>query len=812
MAQQLAHAPSYAGKWSRLKPSLTPWVASLLADMNFEQMTPVQASTIPLFLSHKDVIVEAVTGSGKTLAYVIPTIEMLLRKGATLKRDELGALIVCPTRELAQQVYGIVKMFLDAQERAADAQGAAEADAETDGQKDEGDEDKEQNEDGGAQPKISGVQLVIGGTKSNPAQDYAAFKDNGPDILVGTPGRLEELLTRKGVKKNELEVLVLDEADRLLDLGFSENLHNILNLLPRQRRTGLFSATMTDALSELARMGLRNPVRVVVKVEAKGDKRGVGALDASRRIPATLQNTFQVSRAENKMAQLLRILRYESSEDGLGGGARKFIVYFATCAQVNYFYKVLSRLKRVKGLAFYALHGKQTSSKRTATFKEFTSSTPAPGTSEQASVLLCTDVAARGLDLPDVDIVVQYDAPTDPKVFSHRCGRTARAGRRGRAILLLTRGREEDYVEFLAVKKIPLQPYPYLVHRPASPLRPEPGLEPGTASGSGSGSVGGGQVEIAVDDDARALEDEMRGAVRRDRDLYELGMVAFVSFVRSYSKHEAVYIFRTADLDFHGLARSFALLRLPRMPETKAATAAADKGKARAAKQSDDEAAATPATVAAGAASDEAETSASASAATVSASVPAAPRRLGWHDEEVDLRTYAYADKAREKQRLVNLELEDQRRAERPEEVEAEEARKRRAHLGVKGEAAIKADEAWSKQKLRKQKRDARKLHKERKKAYLKRVREGGEQGHDGSAPGDSGDADEAGQGGQGAPTATATATATAARGTARGGGGDDDDDEGDDWAEEEREAKRQRKEGKAKNGRGAMQFDFDGL
>ncbi|KAN0065127.1 ATP-dependent rRNA helicase spb4 [Thecaphora frezii] len=764
MTQVLAQAPSYAGRWSRLNPPLTPWVASLLADLNFDQMTPVQASTIPLFLSHKDVIVEAVTGSGKTLSYVIPIIEMLLRKGGTLKKDEIGALVVCPTRELAQQVHGIIKTFLDAQHKHHDAQ---EAQANEAGQKqqDNEDDDNERKQS----TTIGGVQLVIGGTKSNPAQDYAAFKDNGPDILVGTPGRLEELLTKKGVKKNELEVLVLDEADRLLDLGFSEILRNILNLLPRQRRTGLFSATMTDALSELARMGLRNPVRVVVKVEAKADKAS-GASEGSRRIPATLQNTFQVSRAENKMAQLLRILQYESSEQGLGGGAHKFIVYFATCAQVNYFYKVLSKLRRIKGLGLYALHGKQTSSKRTATFKEYTTATPAPGTEEEASVLLCTDVAARGLDLPDVDVVVQYDAPTDPKVFSHRCGRTARAGRRGRAVLLLTKGREEDYVDFLSVKKIPLQPYPYL-------------LAAAAAEGDGKASPSPGHEPAELDEDARRIEAEMRGAVRKDRELYELGMVAFVSFVRSYSKHEAAYIFRTADIDFGGLARSFGLLRMPRMPETKAAAEAQAKTKA---KQDQDQAA-----------NDDKDKG--------KGKGKGKEASLGFDEEEVDLRKFAYADKAREKQRLANLAAEDARRAEQPEEVAAEEERKRRSHLGAKGEAAIKAQEAWSKQKLKKQKRDARKLYKERKRAYLVRV--GAEGRGEGEGSDDSGDDEKGGDAAEGKGKGKGAKRDNEDAGPSGGGGGSDEDD----WAEEERKAKRQRKQERDK-GKGAIEMDFDGL
>lgn len=377
-------------------------------------MTPVQASAIPLFLSHKDVVAEAVTGSGKTLAFVIPILEMLRRREAPLKKHELGAVVVCPTRELAQQTVSVLQQFLE-----------------------------RQPEDDGLY--VGGVQLCVGGTNMSPAEDLRAFRDDGPDILVGTPGRMDELLSKPGVRTSELEVLVMDEADRLLDLGFSAAIRSLIGFLPKQRRTGLFSATMTEALSELVRVGLRNPVRVVVKVEYK--QRGA-ARATDIRMPATLEQFYHVSRPEHKFAQLLRLLQHEAE-----GGVRKAIVYFATCAQVNYIFSLLAHRarKQDKHLRFFSLHGKQTPKRRTATFAGFTHAQSDEGDTAgcadaSTSVLLCTDVAARGLDLPDVDVVVQYDPPSDPKVFSHRSGRTARAGRSGRAVVMLHAGREEGYV------------------------------------------------------------------------------------------------------------------------------------------------------------------------------------------------------------------------------------------------------------------------------------------------------------------------------------------------------------------------------
>lgn len=524
-------SPMAAGPWTRLRPALSPWMYVLgtnvsldvLESLGFTQMTPVQASAIPLFLSHKDVVAEAVTGSGKTLAFVIPILEILLRREITLKKHEVGAVVVCPTRELAQQTVGVFQQFLDQQPEP----------------------------DTGA--RVAGVQLCVGGTGTTPSEDLAFFREHGPDVIVGTPGRMEELLRHSGVRTSELDVLVMDEADRLLDLGFTQVIRTLLSYLPKQRRTGLFSATMTEALSELVRVGLRNPVRVVVKVELK--QRGAGA-GQDIRMPATLSSFYHVSRPEHKFAQLLRVLQLESQGST---GARKSIVYFATCAQVNYLFSLLVRLSkaldpRLQGLQFFSLHGKQTPKRRTATFSAFAQSTQAgDGDSVGAAnssmrVLLCTDVAARGLDLPDVDLVVQYDPPSDPKVFNHRSGRTARAGKHGRALVMLHAGREEGYVEFLQIKQLPLQPYGYVCRDAQSGL-----------------SVG--EEPSGRDADAHALEEALRATVRRDRALYELGLRAFVSWVRAYTKHEVSYIFRLTDLSLGGMACEFALLHVPRMPE-----------------------------------------------------------------------------------------------------------------------------------------------------------------------------------------------------------------------------------------------------
>ncbi|RIB07190.1 P-loop containing nucleoside triphosphate hydrolase protein [Gigaspora rosea] len=469
-------------------------------------MTPVQAGAIPLFMKNKDVVVEAVTGSGKTLAFVIPIIEKLVRLKKRFAKNEIGALVITPTRELAQQISSVFSIFL----------------------KDS------------VIPLLKHA-LITGGT-STLQDDICYIKEFGPDILIGTPGRLEDLLVGRGTAKNyintkELEILVLDEADRLFDMGFSQSLNNIIAHLPKQRRTGLFSATMTDGLAEIVRAGLRNPVRVMVKVEDLVSK-------DVQRIPATLQIGYILCEPHQKLSQVLRLLTYETT-------AKKYIIYFATCACVDYFFKIFSKMPQLKGISIYSLHGKMDTKRRTATYRAFLN---LPSTS--SALLLCTDVAARGLDVPDVDFVIQMDPPQDPKVFAHRCGRTARAGKEGKAIVLLGHGREEVYVDFLKIRKIPLKQLAYIL----------PGNKANSLSINDDDIITQAPVS---DDNNEALLEQIRKIVLMDRDLHDKGTKAFVSYIRSYSKHEANYIFRLKDLDLGKVAKGYCLLKLPKMPELK---------------------------------------------------------------------------------------------------------------------------------------------------------------------------------------------------------------------------------------------------
>ncbi|KAF6080924.1 DEAD-box helicase 55 [Phyllostomus discolor] len=459
------------GSWESLPVPLHPRVLGVLQELGFPYMTPVQSATIPLFLRNKDVAAEAVTGSGKTLAFVIPILEILLRREEKLKRRQVGAIIITPTRELAVQIDEVLSHFTK------------------------------------PFPQFSQI-LWIGGR--NPGEDVARFKEHGGNIVVATPGRLEDMFRRKAEGLDlaacvrSLDVLVLDEADRLLDMGFEASINTILEFLPKQRRTGLFSATQTQEVESLVRAGLRNPVRISVK--EKG-----AAASSSQKTPSRLQNHYMVCKADEKFNQLVHFLRTHKQE--------KHLVFFSTCACVEYYGKALEALLR--GVQVMCIHGKM-KHRRNKIFMGFRRL--------QSGILVCTDVMARGIDIPEVHWVLQYDPPSSASAFVHRCGRTARIGHGGSALVFLL-PMEESYVSFLAINQ-------------KCPLR-----------------------EMAPQRDPADLLPTLRATALADRAVFEKGVRAFVSHVQAYAKHECSLIFRLKDLDFAALARGFALLRMPRMPE-----------------------------------------------------------------------------------------------------------------------------------------------------------------------------------------------------------------------------------------------------
>lgn len=464
------------GTWDSLPVKLNDKILQTLKELGFTHMTPVQSACIPLFMGNKDVAAEAVTGSGKTLSFVIPMIELLLKREEKLKKMQVGALIITPTRELALQISEVLEIFLK---------------------------------------NFSQFRqiLLIGG--NNPIEDVERFKEHGANIVVATPGRLVDMFRRKGdgldmasyVKS--LDVLVLDEADRLLDMGFEASLNTILSYLPKQRRTGLFSATQTQEMEKLVRAGLRNPVRITVKEKGVSDSN-------SQKTPSRLANFYTVCRPDEKFNNLVAFLRQHKHE--------KHLLFFSTCACVDYYTRALETL--IKKVNVQSIHGKM-KNKRNKIFSNFRAL--------KSGILVCTDVMARGIDIPEVNWVVQYDPPSSASAFVHRCGRTARIGNQGNALVFLL-PMELSYVSFLSInQKCPLQKMP--------------------------------PINDVVD-----VLPKVKAMALADRAMFEKGVRAFVSYVQAYAKHECSLIFRVKDLNFASLAHGFALLRLPKMPELRGKT------------------------------------------------------------------------------------------------------------------------------------------------------------------------------------------------------------------------------------------------
>jgi ATP-dependent RNA helicase DDX55/SPB4 len=480
---------------------LSSGVLEYIQEQNFTRMTPVQAATIPLFLASKDVAVQAVTGSGKTLAFLIPVVEAILRK--KFKKHQAGALILSPTRELAQQTHAVASALC-------------------------------------RHCQLKEPLLLVGGSSAASSSastrpvtaDLQSFQEIGHDILIGTPGRVEDILTKYSViDTSELEYLILDEADVLLNLGFAITLQSILKRLPKMRRTGLFSATTSSTNTSLkewmGRAGLRNPVWIDVAVTSN-----VAETRTAQATPTSLTNYFLVCPLDEKLSRLAAFLQDHSTE--------KIIVFCLTCACVDFYGNALKVL--LPTVSIEPLHGKMVQKRREKSMERFRSDA-------EGGTLLCTDVAARGLDVSNVNWVVQFDAPQDPAFYVHRVGRSARAGKSGSSLLLLTR-KEEAYVDLLKMRKVPLSPLPSSER--CSPFIHENNVEEGNDKEATKRKADKLKEEEPTKRtircaDGSEIEDilpKVKDLVLSDRDFLEKGTKAFTSYIRAYKEHHCSFIFR----------------------------------------------------------------------------------------------------------------------------------------------------------------------------------------------------------------------------------------------------------------------------
>ncbi|HEY6209816.1 MAG TPA: DEAD/DEAH box helicase [Gemmatimonadales bacterium] len=339
---------------------LVPELIRAVAEEGYERPTPIQQEAIPLALAGRDLIGSAQTGTGKTAAFILPILQRLARGGIA---RTLRALILVPTRELAEQVLQSARAY----GRHMDLTAAA----------------------------------VYGGVGMEP--QTRALK-HGADIVVATPGRLLDHMERGHVDYSRLEVLVLDEADRMLDMGFAPDVRRILAALPDERQTMLFSATVSPEVDALARTALAGHASVEIGRRAQpadGIEHVIVAADKAR-----------------KRDVLARILQAKP--------AGQTLIFTRT----KYGADKLATFLRREGIPANAIHGNKAQSHRQRTLAAFREGT--------ADVLVATDIAARGIDVDGIRMVVNYDVPNDPEIYVHRVGRTARAGAQGLALTLIS--------------------------------------------------------------------------------------------------------------------------------------------------------------------------------------------------------------------------------------------------------------------------------------------------------------------------------------------------------------------------------------
>ncbi|OAX81453.1 ATP-dependent RNA helicase HAS1 [Emergomyces africanus] len=372
-------------KFSEL--NLSEKTMKAIEDMKFETMTEIQRRGIPPLLAGRDVLGAAKTGSGKTLAFLIPAVEML--SALRFKpRNGTGVIVVSPTRELALQIFGVARELMAHHSQT--------------------------------------YGIVIGGASRRAEAEKLA---KGVNLLIATPGRLlDHLQNTQGFVFKNLKALVIDEADRILEVGFEDEMRQIVKILPTEdRQTMLFSATQTTKVEDLARISLRQGP-LYINVDHRKEHSTVEGLEQG----------YVICDSDKRFLLLFSFLKRNLK--------KKIIVFFSSCNCVKYHAELLNYID----LPVLDLHGKQKQQKRTNTFFEFCNATQ--------GTLICTDVAARGLDIPAVDWIVQFDPPDDPRDYIHRVGRTARgANGKGRSLMFLQPSEEArvPVVEFdFPAKKI----------------------------------------------------------------------------------------------------------------------------------------------------------------------------------------------------------------------------------------------------------------------------------------------------------------------------------------------------------------------
>ncbi|XP_021810853.1 DEAD-box ATP-dependent RNA helicase 27 [Prunus avium] len=430
-----------------------------IQEMNFQYMTQIQARAIPPLLIGQDVLGAARTGSGKTLAFLIPAVELLYNIHFA-PRNGTGVVVICPTRELAIQTHAVAKDLLKYHSQT--------------------------------------LGLVIGGSARRGEAERIV---KGVNLLVATPGRLlDHLQNTKGFIYKNLKCLMIDEADRLLEANFEEEMKQIIKYLPKDRQTALFSATQTKKVEDLVKLSFRKdqkPIYVDVdegrtKVTNEGLQQGYCIVPSAKRF----------------------LLLYSFLTKNL---SKKVMVFFSSCNSVKFH----SELLKYVNVDCFDIHGKQKQQKRTTTFFDFCKA--------EKGILLCTDVAARGLDIPAVDWILQFDPPDEPKEYIHRVGRTARGeGGKGKALLFLI-PEELQFIRYLKAAKVPVKEH------------------------------------VFNEKQLKNVQSQLEKMVEGNYYLRKSAKEAYTSYLLSYNSHSMKDIFNVHRLDLQAVAASFCFSNPPKV-------------------------------------------------------------------------------------------------------------------------------------------------------------------------------------------------------------------------------------------------------
>ncbi|KAJ3521636.1 hypothetical protein NM208_g13201 [Fusarium decemcellulare] len=449
--------------------SLSDKTMKAINEMGFTKMTEIQRRGIPPSLAGRDVLGAAKTGSGKTLAFLIPVIEML--SALRFKpRNGTGVIVVSPTRELALQIFGVARELMAHHSQT--------------------------------------YGIVIGGANRRAEAEKLS---KGVNLLIATPGRLLDHLQNTPFVFKNLKSLVIDEADRILEIGFEDEMRQIIKILPKEdRQTMLFSATQTTKVEDLARISLR-PGPLYINVDEEKQFSTVEGLEQG----------YVICEADKRFLLLFSFLKRNLK--------KKVIVFFSSCACVKYHAELLNYID----LPVLDLHGKQKQQKRTNTFFEFCNA--------KQGTLICTDVAARGLDIPAVDWIVQFDPPDDPRDYIHRVGRTARGSNtKGRSLMFLQPS-EVGFLSHLKAARVPVVEFDF----PAKKI-----------------------VNV---------QSQLEKLISQNYYLNKSAKDGYRSYLHAYASHSLRSVFDINKLDLARVAKSFGFSVPPRVEITLGASMSRDK-------------------------------------------------------------------------------------------------------------------------------------------------------------------------------------------------------------------------------------------